>query len=187
MWRAYGRGTGVGIVLNQEPFFGESNAFKAYSTPVAYLKSDEFLLNLNKIAKTIEESASFLKSLDKNIVKTVVINALRFAVVSTKHCGFSEEKEWRVIYSPNIEKSPHLTHSIENIDGVPQEIYKFPIKDIPNEGVTGLDLKGLINRVIIGPTQHPFALYKAFVKTLGDAGIEDPHAKVSISDIPLRR
>lgn len=186
MWRAYGRGNGVGIVFNQGPFFSETDVFKSYVLPISYLEPDALRLNLDKIAKNIDESAAVLKSWGKSLVRDAVLNMLRFVVLSTKHCGFFEEREWRVIYSPSIEASTYLTHAIETIEGVPQEIYKFPIENLPDQGITNLDLNNLVERIIIGPTEYSFALYKAFVKILTDARVENAPSKVIISSVPLR-
>jgi hypothetical protein len=96
-------------------------------------------------------------------------------------------QEWRVIYSPTVEQSPYLTKEIRVVKGVPQPIYKIPLKDIPEIGLTAAAIPTLLNRVIIGPTQYPLALHEAFVDLLTEAGVQDPAAKVCVSDIPLRR
>lgn len=44
----------------------------------------------------------------------------------------------------------------------------------------------LIDRIIIGPTQYPVAIYKAFVGLLAEAGVKAPEGKVFISHVPLR-
>ncbi len=186
MWRAYGKNSGVALVLNPEPFHKDTDVFKAYTTPVAYLRSDEFLLNLVLVAESMEKALELLKRFDRAKILQFILVMLRFAVISAKHKGFSEEQEWRVVYIPSLEKSDHINHAIENIDGVPQEIYKIPIKNIPDK-IDYLDMNNVIERVIIGPTQYPAVLYKSFVKALDGAGVQNAHSKVCISDIPLRR
>jgi hypothetical protein len=111
---------------------------------------------------------------------------LRFAVLSTKHPGFAEEREWRILYSPTTEPSKHLTKDIQVVGGVPQPIFKIPLRDIPEAGIAAAIPK-LLDRIIIGPTQYPLAQYEAFFELLTEAGVQDPGAKLHISDIPLRR
>jgi len=41
--------------------------------------------------------------------------------------------------------------------------------------------------LIIGPCQHPLAVYKALVRILEEAGVADAANKVVYSDIPLRQ
>jgi hypothetical protein len=111
---------------------------------------------------------------------------LRFAALCTKHPGFAEEKEWRVVYCPALEQSPYLMKDIAIVRGVPQPIYKIPFKDIPEAGFAGA-IPAMLSRIIIGPTQYPLALAEAFVELLAEAGVTEPDTKVRVSDIPLRR
>ena len=188
MWRAYGKSAGVGMVLNQKPFFSESNVLKAISMPVVYMNNEESLTALNGIANNIKESRSFLESVEVEEILKFVLHSFILTVISAKHVGFSEEKEWRVICSPTIFGiSEHLIPSIESVDGIPQEIYKLQLKNVPEEGVEGMEIKELIDRIIIGPTKYPLVLSKAFVRILDEAGVENPSSKVFISDIPLQK
>jgi hypothetical protein len=101
--------------------------------------------------------------------------------------GFREEREWRVIYSPAYAKSDVLIPDIQSIRGVPQQIYKIPLKDIPDQSLVGIELHSLIDRVIVGPTQYPQATYGALVSLLEKAGMTDARKRVVVSDIPLRQ
>jgi hypothetical protein len=85
-----------------------------------------------------------------------------------------------------LHNSPYLEKELQVINGVPQTIYKIPLKDIPAIGLTGMEIPSLIHRVIIGPTQYPIAVRKAFVTLLLDAGVADAEKRVWFSQIPLR-
>jgi hypothetical protein len=187
MWRAYGEGSGVALVLNNLLFITPSDVLKAYSSPVAYLDEQSFALQFARVVNNMETNAEFLKSRGSDESKAYIFQMLRYAAVSTKHPGFSEEKEWRVIYLPSVEKSPHLTRAVRSIKGMPQVIYRLPLKDIPSENLVGLAISSLIDRIIIGPTQHPYATQEAFISLLADAKVENPERKVFVSNIPLRR
>ena len=67
---------------------------------------------------------------------------------------------------------------------MPQPIYKIPLRDIPEANLRAIP--GLINRIIIGPTQYPLALQEAFVQLLTEAGVSDPESKICVSDIPIK-
>jgi hypothetical protein len=112
---------------------------------------------------------------------------LIYAALCTKHPGFAEEREWRVIYCPSLERSSYLINDIQAIRGAPQPIYRIPLKDIPEEGFINVEIPVLLERVIIGPTQYPLAMRKAFTTLLLDLGFDNAAAKVFVSDIPLRR
>ena len=95
--------------------------------------------------------------------------------------------EWRVVYSPSMEESQHLKKEIRVIRGIPQPIYKIPLKDIPDEGLIGIEIPALLDRIIIGPSQYPQVMYEAFCDLLSEAGVKEPREKVFVSYIPLRQ
>ena len=92
-----------------------------------------------------------------------------------------------MIYNPSYEKSARIISDIQSIDGAPQHIYKIPMKNFPEEGFYGAEIHELIDRVIIGPTQYPWAIRDVFVEILKESGMQDAHERVCVSDIPLRR
>lgn len=186
MWRAYGGVTGVAIVLNPNVFLSPSNALKAYTSPVAYLSPMSFAEHFKGIVSEIENSADFVQKVSRQIILDNVFHMLRFAILCTKHPGFHEEREWRIIYSPTYEKSDRIRMDHASIRGIPQPICKIPLEDVPEEGLIGASIPGLVNRVIIGPTLYPSAMYETFVRLLQDAGVAEAESKVCVSDIPLR-
>lgn len=187
MWRAYGVNCGVALVLNNKPFLATSDALRAYTSPVAYFDVPLFIDGLREINAQVEREIVLLKSISKEVLFRVVMGMWRFAIQSTKHRGFCEEREWRVIYLPDAEPSQHLKYEHRIIGGVPQPIYKIPLRDIPEESFRGAEIPELLERVIIGPTQYPMAILETIVKLLGDAGVPDAAERVVISDIPIRR
>lgn len=134
MWRAYGT---VALVLNKDVFMSTSSALKAYTSPVAYLSPQSFERELDGVNDNIEANLGYLRSLDPGILTGSVFSMLRFAVLCTKHPGFREEREWRVIYSPTYERSDRISRSIEIVRGIPQAVCKIPLIDIPEEQLEG--------------------------------------------------
>jgi hypothetical protein len=106
--------------------------------------------------------------------------------VSIKHPGFSEEKEWRIIYLPLTNPSPLIQRSTEMIGGIPQIIYKMPLEDNPDKDVVGAGIPSLIERIIIGPSVYPVPMHMAFTDALAKAGIPNAATKVVASNIPIR-
>jgi hypothetical protein len=109
-----------------------------------------------------------------------------FAAICTKHPGFKEETEWRVIHCPWWWASARLQRDIVIIQGAPQPIYKIPLKDIPEENLRGIEIPAFLERLIIGPTEDPLATWEAFRDLLAKCGVANAHEKVVISNIPLR-
>lgn len=186
MWRAYGKGDGVAIVMNNTPFLVGSSALKAYASPVEYLNQEQFENELEKVVEKIEGNQDFLVKQNKRMVISYVFNMFKFAVLCTKHPGFREECEWRIVYSPKLGESEHLKREIRSISGIPQTIYKIPLRDLSAEGLVGIEIKDLVNRIIIGPTRYARPTAEAFSQILTEAGVENAEQRIFISDIPLR-
>jgi hypothetical protein len=79
-----------------------------------------------------------------------------------------------------------MTEETVVLDGVPQKVYKFRLANEPEKGLKEADIPSLLDRIILGPTEFPYVSYQAFVGVLSEMGVEDPAAKVILSDIPLR-
>src|SRR5690606_28877157 len=69
MWRAYGRGTGVAIVMNSAPFLGGSDVLKAYTSPVAYLSDETFVEEFAKVVDNVEANRGFIARCDETVVQ----------------------------------------------------------------------------------------------------------------------
>jgi hypothetical protein len=50
MWRAYGRGSGMALVLNNKPFMSPTQATSVITGPVAYMFPNRMLEQLRRIA-----------------------------------------------------------------------------------------------------------------------------------------
>ena len=187
MWRAYGERTGVALVLNAAVMIRKSTepVLNIFSSPVDYLNPEDFAVKVEKIANNIVAEVDYIKSLGREIVKQTVFQMLRFAVLCTKHPGFHEEKEWRVIASPVMHPVQHANFAVEVIRGTPQEVLRVDLKNHP--GLEGLALPELLDRIIIGPCQFPDMVRAAFLRLLQEVGVPEAGKKIIISDIPLRQ
>lgn len=187
MWRAYGGSNGVALVINGTPFFSASDALGAYSSPVAYHTTDTFSTDFEELILRVRTSIEFLRTRDSESIFGRMCNVLHYAMLCTKHYGFLEEREWRVVRSPAFNKPSALPESITTISGVPQRVLTLHLKDDPENGLVGIELPALLDRVIVGPTQQPVAIGDAIASLLGGAGVQNPNEKIAFSDIPLRR
>jgi hypothetical protein len=187
MWRAYGGDSGVALVLNNKAFTSTSLALRTYSSPVAYFGIEEFKAHFQQVADSMNNHLAFLAQVDREHVKLCLFNMFRFAMLGTKHPGFREEREWRIIHTPRLEPTDRLLKDLQVVRGIPQTVYKIPLKNIPEEGLTGVEISEILDHVIIGPTQYPQTMYEAFVDILTGAGVPDAGRKIRVSDIPLRQ
>lgn len=187
MWRAFGPGAvGIALVFKGEPFGRDATNLAVYSSPVSYLRSDEFPVAFERLLKGIEENLDFLRAEGPDQVSNWLFHAFRLTCLCAKHRGFQEEREWRIYYSPKIEASKYVKKSTRVIRGVPQPIFELQLKNNPDDGVVGIGLTDLFDRLLIGPTQYPDAVFEAFTEELTAAGIADAEKKIFVSDIPIR-
>lgn len=187
MWRAYGGRSGVALVMNTTPFAAASDALKAHSSPVVYTSGEDIKARIGTMAEKINEAAAILSAFPADDLRDNLWAALRFGTLCTKHPAFQEEREWRVIYSPNLERSPVIKPVVKAVRGIPQIVQMLPLRDDPANGLHQADVANLVHRVIIGPTEDAQAVYAAFVRLLTDAGVKNASERVWISGIPLRQ
>lgn len=187
MWRAYGAPTSVALVVNPTAFMGRTEQLGAYSVPVIYQNHEEFLAWFAEWTSGLMAQTDLLRSIGPDEVSNYLIQAFRRILLCTKHPGFHEEQEWRIYHTPAFDGGPDkpLVKDFETIRGVPQPVMKIPLD--PALGIPGLAVKELLNRVIIGPTEHSLPMYLAYRDALEKAGVEGAAAMVIASNIPLRQ
>lgn len=188
MWRAYGGDTNVALVFNQSPFMADELQINAFSSPVLYADKDGFKAHFVKMVEGLENEFDLLKELGAEKVLNHLYGAFHLASLSTKHPGFSEEREWRVIYSPTIlGRSTLMKEEIETVGDVPQKVIKLPLKGDSKTGYSGFAVSEILEEVIVGPTETGWPIYESLAMLLGDRGVSEPYSMVRMSNIPLRR
>jgi Protein of unknown function (DUF2971) len=185
MWRAYGKAAGIALVIKNSVLLEPADGLGAYSSPVAYLNDRQFEERFAQVTENVSSETEFLRTKERKEIINRVFNMLRFAALSTKHPAFEEEKEWRVLYTPSLEKSRWIAHEVIALNGVPQWVYKLPLENIAEVGLVAR-IPDLLDRVIIGPTGFPIALFKAFEQLLTDGDIKDADKRIALSGVPLR-
>lgn len=145
MWRAYGGTSGVAFVLKNTPFTRIDDALNAFTSPVAYLNAEQFATEMKKLAKNLADNKPQLEKLSAPDIAYRIFNAFHFAVLSTKHRGFAEEIEWRVIHSPRMHPSDHLESRIEIVNQIPQVIYTLSLKNRPDQKIFGISMPEVLD------------------------------------------
>jgi hypothetical protein len=187
MWRAYGGNTNIAFVFKNKVFVEESQAIGAYTSPILYRDIGGFQTEFSELVGAIENNIEILKNIELNLMRAYLLSVFHFAVISTKHPGFSEEREWRVIHSPTIWPSEILKPVYRVVNGIPQRIYEIPLRNIPERNFMGASIKDLIDKIIIGPTLYAKTIAESFIEKLKKEGIDDASKRVVVTDVPLRR
>jgi hypothetical protein len=129
-----------------------------------------------------------LRQLNPETVKTNLKHAVDVMILSTKHPGFQEEDEWRIIHTAQMNPVPNSPPSkIVSINGIVQKVFYLPMRNIPEHKVQNADINNLLFKILIGPTPNPDLVLDGFVTLLAENGIENAADKVISCNIPLRR
>jgi hypothetical protein len=186
MWRAYGGNAGVALIFNGGVILRPSNALNAYSYPVAYRTSDGIAEELKKITLGIRQHKDYVRSLGREKLIETMLESFRFATICTKHSAFLEEREWRLISTQVLHKSERLSPVCEVIGGIPQLLLKLKLEDHVEEDLYGLTMPSFLDRILIGPCEHPETIKAALSSLLAESGIPDPDSRIHITNVPLR-
>ena len=190
MWRGYGAGgAGMAIVFNTAKI--EANPESPLIVgPVHYASSQE---RVQWIAEKIKALASLLRSrsvTDEDLFYLAFhwIERLKTFSLFTKHIGFREEDEWRIVYM-NERDPKKLLKDMYSYAITPKGVEpKLKLKVKPLEGMFSQDLSfnKIIDRVILGPTNSS-ALATHVVKRILEQTGKDTHTiKIQASSIPFR-
>jgi hypothetical protein len=163
-----------------------ATALNIMFSPVAYMNQDKVHATMNTVIENINAHADFLPTLDRQTIISWAFCMLLTGVTCVKHEGFSEEQEWRAIHTPKRASSPLMASSTEVIGGIPQIIYQMPLDKSVSPALEPIDLAAMFDRLIVGPSSYPWAMYEAFVDALSKAGVTDAGNRVVISGILLR-
>jgi hypothetical protein len=187
MWRAFGgRSTARVAFVLKMPNSTVGQLLNIFISPVAYFRGDQLSAEISNVIANVGKNLDLLKSTERQHLIGSIFAMLVAGTVCLKHEGLHEEREWRVVYNPKRTPSSLMTSNIETIDGIPQIIYKIPISGGPPSELNEIGIGNMLDRILIGPSPYPWAMYEAFATALSDAGVADPGSKVFVSGIPLR-
>jgi hypothetical protein len=187
MWRAFGTATGrVGLVFNIPARSNGSEAMRLTFSPVAYFKNNQADQLVAEVVKNIHANITFLKTVKPEEICNWIFYMLLWAATCTKHESFWEEKEWRAVHCPDLYPTELIKPAIETVGGVPQSVYILPLDKTFDPVLEDLDFAKLFDRLIIGPTPYPTAMFDAYNEALVNAGVLDAGKRICISGIPIR-
>jgi Protein of unknown function (DUF2971) len=110
-----------------------------------------------------------------------------FALV-TKHNGFEEEKEWRIIYDPEFDPDKRLVNQFSYFIGPrgAEPKLKFKIAPVPGGAFESLSLARLLEFIVLGPSLSSPIAKSGFSRVLRGTCLKDFEDRVHASTIPLR-
>jgi hypothetical protein len=191
MWRAFGvdAAARVALVFSVPPFSGAVAFLQCIFSPVAYLNEPSAHSIFMEVIVNAESERDFLRTISYEDVRNLIFFSFVVASTCVKHEGFKEEREWRIVYLPGYYppiKPPRIESEVVSLSGVPQIVYKFPLDASVAPEIAAIDIAAMFDRLIIGPSRYPWVMYEAFKRTLEEARVSDPGAKIITSSIPIR-
>lgn len=190
MWRGYGAGgSGAALVLDSKsvPYINPSPFMLS---EVQYLTTHQRIAWIEKSLKTV---ANLARTAEGNKEK---LNALAYAwfqrlqifALFTKHPGFSEEQEWRLVYMKDRDQNNALTSMISYAitpRGVEPKL-KLRLEDLGTTLQSPVNLSLLVNRILLGPTISNALAHASTKRMLTILGLPQLANKVQSSTIPYR-
>lgn len=146
-----------------------------------------FLAAFEQTVQRLEQNPDTLRAVHPDTVRSLAFNTLQFSILSTKHIGFREEREWRVIHGPREFSSAFVQPSFETVRGKPEVVYHLPLENQEGMNLPEIDLNRLLYRVIVGPCQNPYQVASTMEDVMRSIGIEKPEERIRVSLIPLRQ
>lgn len=190
MWRGYGGdGAGAALIIDTSKIelLDES---PLVLTNVTYLSQND---RREWLRQKTDEFAQFLRAnLPTGDRLYLALDAffqriLMFAL-ATKHDGFHEEREWRLIYSKSRDRShvaePYLDYHVSDTGIEPK--MKLPIKTITGLIGGGVRIGNIVDRLLLGPSLNTNLAVRSAQRMMTKY-FPEAESNVIVSSIPYRR
>ncbi len=190
MWRGYGgNGNGAAIVLNTAKFdaLGNSPIILANVHYGSAEKRRQWVdSKMVQFATLVKEAQ--LGDDELPAAAEALFERIKLFALFTKHSGFSEEKEWRMVYLRERDAAKALDSMLGYSVGRNGVEPRLKLKIEPIEGVTAneLSLDHVIDRIILGPTVSNPAARFGIQRMLESHNRHSLAGRVAASTTPFR-
>jgi Protein of unknown function (DUF2971) len=189
MWRGYGGfGKGVAIVFDTSKIEVVQNS-PLIVAKVKYGSETERFDWFERTAATFAKDLAEFPIPDDKIYLAAhaLLERLKQFALFTKHHGFAEEREWRVVYMSERDTDKKLISMRNYVIGPRGVEPKLRLKIGPVDGVTGsgISLNEVIHAILLGPSLSSHLAYRSVARMLEviKPGLE---TRLAASSIPLR-
>jgi hypothetical protein len=191
MWRGYG-GNGSGAAL----VFDTSKIEAAEDSPfvfdkVYYGSVDE---RLNCLKAKIADLASILAN--NNVPNDALFmgaysffERIKLFALFSKHHGFKEEREWRIVYMNERDKEQrykHMQHYAIGRRGGIEPKLRFKVAPIDGLTTDDFSLTKIVSSIMLGPSASSVMAYRSIRRMLELIGKSDLKDRLYASSIPFR-
>ena len=190
MWRGYGgNGNGAAIIFDSQKL-NENEGSPFIVSNVVYASAKD---RLDWIDNKCIEFSAILKSTsvpdDKLYIPVFhLFERMKIFSIFTKHTGFAEEREWRVVYMRERDRNRKLDemlHYAIGRSGVEPKL-KFKVKPVDGMTTNDFSLEKLVSKIILGPTVSSPLSVSAVQRMLEKLGKLEIAKKLTASTTPFR-
>jgi hypothetical protein len=189
MWRAYGAsGGGVAIVFDTAKLSPREQS-PLMLHPVSYLSTEE---RLGWIGIKLDQLASLLKKTrprDEDLWYAAwhYFFRLKHFSIFTKHKGFAEENEWRLVYSPDHDETEEFTEMLGYCIDERGIHPKLKLRlGAHSSGLAFVPLKEVVTSILLGPTASSYLSQVAVKRMLSALGQPELADRVRMCTTPFR-
>lgn len=190
MWRGYGgNGEGAAIVIDTAKITPNEDAPLIISN-VVYASREQ---RLNWIDNKLTQLGGLLAGGripdDKlYLAAHALLERLKVFALFSKHRGFHEEREWRVVYLSDRDRDRRLTPMLHYAVGARGLEPKLKLKIGPIPGIVddGLSLEMLVSMVILGPSVSSPIAVRSAGRMLEKVGKSKLIPRIKASTTPFR-
>ena len=190
MWRAYGaHGNGAALIFTTD-FLKARAQSPLFAGKVFYASDND---RRRWLADMFRKGIAIFKTLNVpdnqlHIVAIAIFEIMKIFSLLSKHKGFEEEKEWRIIYLPQRDELKLLTDQISYVIGKrgiePKLKFKIAPLKLPNPETWTFD--SIVHQIILGPSLAGAVTRAAVAKMLRAHKKDHFIPRTHPSEIPLR-
>lgn len=190
MWRGYGdNGNGAALI------FDSSKIEPMENTPLivarVHYESEEkrvgWMSDLgDKIAEIFDQNE--IPDTHIYVVAHQAFERLKLFSLFTKHIGFSEENEWRIVYFSDRDNRKFLEDNMHYLNGDRGVEPKLRVPVRPFEGVIseGVSFENILHAIILGPSNSTPLQHRSVKRMLEVRGKATFADRLRSSSIPFR-
>lgn len=190
MWRGYGNsGSGAALVINTANINANPDSPLIVGKVHYASKVERKHWISEKLSSLAEVIAAHARVEDDFFYAAWAwLHRLKSFALFTKHHGFHEEREWRVVYMSDKDTEQifkkYFSHLATN-RGIEPKL-KLPIKRIPELKTEEISLESLVDRIILGPSVSSALAANSLRQMLRNIDQPKLAERVVASEIPFR-
>jgi Protein of unknown function (DUF2971) len=190
MWRGYGgNGNGAALVIDTAKLNNLSTS-PLILARVEYGTTVERQAWLTGLLKKFSEILILQKLPDEllHVAACALLDRLKLFALFSKHRGFDEEEEWRIVYMRDRDQNRVFDPMFGYLTGPRGIEAKLKLKIAHHPGATAEDLSlaKIVERIILGPSISSPMASMTFKRMLIEHGEPELAQRVVASSIPFR-